>query len=184
MTRKSIRRVVPVVGALVVVSALAACSGGRPGAAAVVDGRTIPTSDVETATSELADVLQGVTQATVLGVLVQEPTIAAHAPEAGVGVSDQQARDALDQQAEASGGAAGQEFSEPSVAVMRYVLQIDALQQAGDAQQVVADLQEDLADLDVTVNPRFGTAGENGTVGETTYPWLVAAPETAPAPAP
>lgn len=175
------RRVVPVVGALVVAGTLAACSGGEPGAAAVVDGRSVPTSDVETATRELADVLQGVTQSTVLGVLIQEPTIAAHAADAGVGISDQQALDALDQQVEASGGTAGREFSEPSVTVMRYVLQIGALQETDDAQQVLADLQEDLSALDFTVNPRFGTAGENGTVGETTYPWLVTAAPAAPA---
>ncbi|HYQ76787.1 hypothetical protein [Cellulomonas sp.] len=183
MTRKTVRRTVSAVGVLAVAGALAACGGGRPGAAAVVDGRSIPTSEVETATQELGPVLQGVSASAILGVLIQEPTVAAAASDAGVAVSDEQAADALDQQVEAAGGDA-QEFSPASVRVMRYLLEIQGLQGASDADTLLASLQEDLGSLDFTVNPRFGSADELGTVGTTTYPWLVSADGATATPAP
>lgn len=184
MTRKTVRRTVSVVGVLAVAGVLAACGGGRPGAAAVVDGRSIPTSEVETATLELGPVLQGVSASAILGVLIQEPTVAAAASDAGVAVSDEQAADALDQQVAAAGGEAGQEFSPASVAVMRYLLEIQGLQGADDADTRLAALQEDLGALDLTVNPRFGTADDLGTVGTTAYPWIVSADGASPTPAP
>ncbi|MCG7287815.1 hypothetical protein MHY85_17770 [Cellulomonas sp. ACRRI] len=184
MTRKTVRRTVSAVGVLAVAGVLAACGGGRPGAAAVVDGRSIPTSDVETATRELGPVLQGVTSSAILGVLVQEPTVAAAAADAGVAVSDEQAADALDQQVAAAGGEAGQEFSPTSVTVMRYLLEIQAMQGADDADTLLASLQEDLGSIDFTVNPRFGSADELGTIGTTTYPWIVSADGTAATTAP
>lgn len=184
MTRKTVRRTVSVVGVLAVAGVLAACGGGRPGAAAVVDGRSIPTSEVETATQELGPVLQGVSASAILGVLIQEPTVAAAASDAGVAVSDEQAADALDQQVAAAGGEAGQEFSPASVTVMRYLLEIQGLQGASDADTRLASLQEDLGALDFTVNPRFGTADDLGTVGTTAYPWIVSADGASPTPAP
>lgn len=184
MTRKTVRRTVSVVGVLAVAGVLAACGGGRPGAAAVVDGRSIPTSEVETATQELGPVLQGVSASAILGVLIQEPTVAAAASDAGVAVSDEQAADALDQQVAAAGGETGQEFSPASVAVMRYLLEIQGLQSADDADTRLASLQEDLGALDFTVNPRFGTADDLGTVGTTAYPWIVSADGASPTPAP
>lgn len=183
MTRKTVRRTVSAVGMLAVAGVLAACGGGRPGAAAVVEGRSIPTSEVETATQELAPVLQGVSASAILGVLIQEPTVAAAASDAGVAVSDEQAADALDQQVEAA-GAPAQDFSPASVAVMRYLLEIQGLQGASDADTLLASLQEDLGALDFTVNPRFGTADDLGTVGTTAYPWIVSADGAAPTPAP
>ncbi|GIG36626.1 hypothetical protein [Cellulomonas pakistanensis] len=170
-------------GVLTVAGALAACGGGRPGAAAVVDGRSIPTADVQDATRELADVLQGVSSSAILGVLVQEPTVRALTEEAGVAVGEDTAADALAEQAEVV-GAAGQEFSPASVTVMRYLLEIEALQGASDAEVLLATLQEDLGALDLTVNPRFGTADEVGTVGATSYPWLVSADGADATPAP
>lgn len=184
MTRKTVRRTVSVLGVLAVAGSLAACGGGRPGAAAVVDGRSIPVSDVDAATRELGPVLQGVTSSAILGTLVQEPTVAAVAEDAGVGVSDEQARDALQQQAAAAGGDESQDFSPASVTVMRYVLEVQALQGAPDAEGTLTSLQEALGGLDLTVNPRFGTADELGTIGTTTYPWLVSADGTAPTEAP
>lgn len=167
-------------GALAVAAALAACGGGQPGAAAVVDGRAIPSADVETATRELTGVLEGVTPGAVVQVLVQEPTVVAGAADAGRAVSEEQARTALEEQAAATGAGDG-EFSAASVAVMRYLLAAAALQDAGVDP---TGLQAELADLDVTVNPRFGTLDEAGALGPTTYPWLVADGAAEPAPAP
>ena len=184
MTRRTVRRTVSALGVLVVVVGLAACGGGRPGAAAVVDGRTIPTADVQDATRELDGVLQGVTSSAILGVLVQEPTVRALAEDAGVAVAEDTAADALAEQLTAVGGDPDQDVSPASVTVMRYLLEIEALQGARDAEVLLATLQEDLGALDVTVNPRFGTADELGTVGATSYPWLVSADGATATPAP
>ncbi|VTR78129.1 hypothetical protein [Cellulomonas hominis] len=173
------------IGAVALAATLAACGGGQPGAAAVVGDRVVRASDVDTATRELADVLQGVTQSAIVGVLVQEPVIARHAEDAGVGVSTEQAEETLDAQVVAAGGQAGREFSDASVTVMRYVMEIQGLQDSDDAEQALTDLQADLGALDFTVSPRYGTAGENGTIGTTTYAWLVpAADDAAAVPAP
>lgn len=161
-------------GAAALVAALAACSGGQPGAAAVVGDRVVSSDDVDTATRELADVLQGVTQSAIVGVLVQEPLVVGAAQDAGVGVSPEQADDALQQQVAAAGGDEDREFSESSVDVMRYVLSLQALQGASDAEQRLTALQEDLSSLDFEINPRFGSRTDQGTIGATTYPWLVA----------
>jgi hypothetical protein len=185
VTRKSNRRVLTTIGAVALAGVLAACGGGQPGAAAVVGDRVVRASDVDTATRELADVLQGVTQSAVVGVLVQEPVIRRHAVEAGVAVTAEQAREALDAQVEAAGLDGDREFSDTSVTVMRYVMQIQRLQDSDDADQVLTDLQADLGSLEFTVSPRYGSAGENGTIGTTTYPWLVpAADDAAAVPAP
>jgi hypothetical protein len=159
-----------VIGALAVVASLAACSGGQPGAAAVVGDRVVRVSDVDTATRELTDVLQGVTAPAVVGVLVQEPVVVDEAADAGLGVSQEQARDALAQQAEQAGVSGDRTFSAPSVAVMRYVLAFGALQQSADEARLTG-LKDRLTALDVTVSPRYGSVDALGT--PETYPWLV-----------
>lgn len=180
MTRKSNRRVVAVIGAVALAGTLAACSEGQPGAAAVVDGRVISASDVDTATRELSGLLQGVSPSAILTVLIFEPIIGEHVAEAGMGVTDQQAEDFLAQQAAAQDVTLDGDLSAPSVAVGRYLMEITALQQSDDGGAAVqAAVSEDYAAADVTVNPRFGTLDESGTIGATVYPWLVQAQDTA-----
>ncbi len=175
MTRKSNRRVVAVLGAVALAGSLAACSGGQPGAAAVVDGRVVRTTDVDRATRELSGVFPGLTASAVVTVLVVEPFISAHASEAGIGVSDDQAVDALTTQAEQQGVELTDDLSPASVAVARYALESSLLQKADDGPAIQQAVAEDVAAADVDVNPRFGTAGEGNVPGPTSYPWLVAA---------
>lgn len=162
-----------VLGAVAVVAALTACSGGSPGAAAVADGRTIPVSDVDQAMSELGGYLQGATPAAIVGVLVQQPVVSRIAAEEDVAVSDQQAREQLDALAQQSGDDDPADFGPASLDVMRYVLELNALQQLPDAADLEPRLMDDLQAVDVTVNPRFGQLQKNGTIGATVYPWLV-----------
>jgi hypothetical protein len=177
----SIRRVVPVLGALVVAGALAACSGGQPGAAAVVGDRAVATSDVETATRELAAVYgEGAPSSTVVLIsLVQSPFVAAAAEDAGAAVSEQQARDGLAADAEAAGVPAD-DFSAAAVDVVRTSLTVQALADSPAAAQAQAAIAEDLSAQDLRLNPRFGTVDADGAITTTDYPWLVA--PTAPAP--
>lgn len=173
------RRVVAVLGAVVLAGTLAACSGGQPGAAAIVGDRVIPTSDVDTASRELAGIFQDVPPSAFLSVLVQEPVVRAHAEEAGLGVSVQQAQDQLAQAAASAGGDEDQEFSPASVTVMRYALEMSVLQQAPEGQAISSAILDELTSQDVTINPRYGSLAEDGTIGVTTYPWLVASNDVA-----
>jgi len=68
------RSMVGALVALVTAAVLSACAG-QPGAAAVVDGTSIPTSDLQTALDELGPYVQGASPAAVLGVLIIEPTV-------------------------------------------------------------------------------------------------------------
>lgn len=165
------------VGALLAVgvgaTALAGCSA-QPGAAAVVDGTTIPTSDVRVATDELRPYLQDVSPSNVLTVLVHEPTIVAVAEEHGVGVSDEEAVELLESVAAQRSPDASVTFSQPSLTVARYSLAYTRLQELEDAQEVLGEALERIAALDVEVNPRFGSTDDtNAVVAPTARPWIV-----------
>lgn len=162
--------------------ALAGCSGGQPGAAAVVGDRAVATSDVETATRELATVYgEGAPSSTVVLVsLVQSPFVEAAAADAGAAVSEQQARDGLAADAEAAGVPADG-FSAAAVDVVRTSLAVQALAASPDAAQAQTAIAEDLAAQDLRLNPRFGSVDAQGAIVPTDYPWLVA-PAAAPAP--
>ncbi|MBO9553279.1 hypothetical protein [Cellulomonas sp.] len=153
---------------------LAACSDGEPGAAAVVDGRAIPTSDVRTAKQELNPYLQAVTSLNVLTVLVQAPTVVGIADKEGVGVSDEDARQLLDSIAEQSGTTNPPTFSEPSLTVAKYSIAYNNLQALPNAKDVATQIDEDLRALDITVNPRFGELADGNQISAPSrQPWIV-----------
>jgi hypothetical protein len=181
VTQVSVRRVVPALGALVVAGALAACNGGQPGAAAVVGDRAVPTSDVETATRELAAVYgEAAPSSTVVLIsLVQSPFVEAAAEEAGAAVSEQQARAGLAADAEEAGVPAG-DFSAAAVDVVRTSLTVQALSASPDAAEAEAAVSAALSAQDLRLNPRFGSVDAQGAITTTDYPWLVAAAAPAP----
>lgn len=156
---------------------LAGCSG-HPGAAAVVDGRTISADELATASEQLLPIFRGAATQDLLGVLITEPYATAVAADRGVGVSDEQARELLrtvTAQALGEEAAADAEFGEGALAVARYSLAATALQDLPDAQAAAEDFQERVDAADVEVNPRFGTF-EAGVVAAPTLPsWVVGA---------
>ncbi len=167
-------RAVGAAGAVLLVGALTACSGGQPGAAAVVDGdRVVPVSDVDSATRELADVLQGVTPAAITQVLVQEPVITEVAEDEGVGISPDQVDDFFDQAVEQAGLTGDPTFGDASRRVARFVLARTALQNLTDATAAAQAISDKTADMKVDISPRYGSIGSDGVVGATTYDWLV-----------
>lgn len=169
-----VRRVGVLLAGGVAAGVLAGCAG-QPGAAAVVDGTTIPTSDVRVASDELRPYLQDVSPSNVLTVLVHEPTIVAIAEENGVGVSDEEAAELLESVAKQRDPEADATFSQPSLDVARYSLAYTRLQGLEDAQEVLGDAQDRIAQLDVEVNPRFGSTDDvNTIVAPTARPWIVA----------
>lgn len=182
-------RAAGVLVALTTTVGLAGCTG-QPGAAAVVDGTAIPTADVSAALTELAPYFDGVSTTNVLAVLVQEPTVVELAEEKGVGVSEQDAHDLLDQVVAQKDPAATPTatFTEPALAVARYSIAITNLQGLPDAGEVGEEIETRLRALDVEVNPRFGAVQDgNQVVAPLPVPWLVAsapADDATPEPAP
>jgi len=172
-------RAAGVLVALATTATLTGCAG-EPGAAAVVDGTAIPTSDVEAALVELAPYFQGVTTTNVLAVLVQEPTVVALADEKGVGVSDEDAQKLLDSVVEQKVKGATADFTDPSLAVAKYSIAYTNLQGLPDATDVGKEIDTRLRALDVEVNPRFGSLTDaNQVTDPTPAPWMVK--DTAPA---
>jgi uncharacterized lipoprotein YajG len=177
------RAAVGAVLALATTAVLTACTG-HPGTAAVVDGTTITTSQLNSAYTEISPYLKDVSTAHVLGLLVAEPTVTAMAAEQGVAASDE-AADAL--LAEVSKADPGATFSDSSVAIARYSVAYTNLQTLPDANTVLQETADRVAKLDVTVNPRFASLDKDNQIGEPTPPaWVVDknAPRPADSPAP
>jgi hypothetical protein len=158
---------------VVALGALGACSG-RPGAAAVVDGRTISVSDLHTVMTELGPYFQDSSTSGVLEAIVQERPMIDVAAEKGVGASDEDAQKLLDQIAQQAGAATTPTFSPASVEVARASVSLSNLQGLSDSDEALAELSKRIGALDVTVNPRFGSVGDaNAVEAATPRPWLV-----------
>ncbi|WP_421732531.1 hypothetical protein [Cellulomonas sp.] len=167
-------RAAGVLVALTTTAGLAGCAG-QPGAAAVVDGTAIPTADVRAALDELEPWFEGVTTTNVLAVLVQEPTVVELAAEKGVGVSDEDAEELLDQVVQQKVQGATATFTDPSLAVARYSIAYTNLQGLPEAEAIGEEIDARLRELDVEVNPRFGSLEDgNQVAAPVAVPWLVA----------
>jgi hypothetical protein len=154
--------------------ATSACSS-EGGAAAVVDGRTIPIADLQSATEELGPYLDGATPASILLVLVAEPTVEAVAAENGVAVSQQQAEAQL--AALTSDAPDTADFGPAAVTVAHFSLLQQQLNQLPDATAVQDDVLSRLQDLDIDVNPRYGELDfSRGGIAPVQHPWLVPEP--------
>lgn len=154
---------------------LAGCSG-QPGAAAVVDGRTITTAELAVAYEELAPLFNGARAQDVLGVLITEPYAVEVAQEAGTGVNDAEALALLRSVAERALGedaGATAEFGPGALAVGRYSLAASALQEDPAA---VTAYQDRVAAADIEVNPRYGAFTDDLQVAPPATPsWVVPA---------
>ncbi|GIG38650.1 hypothetical protein [Cellulomonas phragmiteti] len=191
--RRTRGRVRVVAAAVVVGGVLAGCAG-QPGAAAVVDGRTITTAELATAYEQLTPIFNGAGPQDVLGVLITEPFAAQVAADEGVGVNDEQAMALLRQVAVQAVGeerGAALEFGPGAIAVARYSLAASALQDLPDAQGAAEAYQERVAAADIEVNPRYGEFTDDLVVAPPAAPsWVVpeggraAADDATPEPSP
>ncbi len=147
------------IAGLALAGLLAGCAGS-PGTAAVVDGRTIRTSEVTAVVDELSPAYRGVTPQAYLGALIIEPTLVQAAADAGLAVSDDDGIARLRSDFASAGAQAPDTFSAPTIAIGRYQAVAAKLSDTGDADKVT-QIRDQLASridaLDVTVNPRFGT---------------------------
>lgn len=185
--RTGLRRTVGAAGSLLLVAGvLAGCAdGARPGTAAVVDGRTIPASEVSDAMTQLSPLFNGATPQLILQVLIDEPTLTKLAADKGVGINDDEANQFLAQSFKSAGVPAPAHYSAGAMSIARYQLAANNVQGLSDSASAVADLQKRLQALKVTVNPRYGAFDptQAAVAAPTASPWIVA-PGGTPAPTP
>jgi hypothetical protein len=172
------RRAARTIGAALAVATLAACAGS-PGSAAVVDGRPITESALADAVADWGQ-LTTAAPASVLQELIISPFIVDAAAAAGVGASEEDARDLLAREAERAGLDPASLDVGPGLLLVgrRFVAQEQAAE-AGVTQAVEAAAIEALGEAHIEVSPRYGTWGDLG-ITALARPWLVGAPTQAP----
>lgn len=177
MTRQHARRIASgAVVALTLAGLVAGCSS-HPGAAAVVDGREIAASDVADAVTELEPAFPGVSALSALQILIDEPTLSDLASGAGLAVSDEDAIAYLTNQLEGQGQPTPEEFSSGTLAIGRYLAAVEKLNASPDIAELGQEYTERVSQLDVTVNPRYGSYdASGGLAAPVTPPWVVGAP--------
>lgn len=160
--------------ALALAGLLAGCSG-RPGAAAIVDGRVIPTSDIVTVQQELKPAVGDVTTQQVLNILIQEPTVVQLASESGDGVSEADAKATLDSFFTGNNLTPPASYSPPTIEVGLHQAAAQKLGNDTNSASIGQEFNSRLAKLAVSVNPRFGTwDGSQGSITASTAPsWMV-----------
>lgn len=167
-TRVARLAVVPLAAALL----LTGC--GRPGTAATVDGERITDAQLATLVDDLERLTASspdagpVAPSIALATFVQGPTIEEVGAEAGAAASDMQAVELLDGAAEGS-SLEPWDYSPELVQFARIALTRQALQADTAAS---AEVGRRLAELDVELNPRFGT-WDAGQVTPASWPWLI-----------
>ena len=149
---------------------LSGCGSASAGSAAVVDGRRISVSDLQTATQQVGVYAQQeVAQANVLMLLIVAPTVASMASARGVGVSDDDVRVEL--------ASTVKDPSPSTIAVVRANAALQRMTSAGDTDvmQVRDELVKRMASSEVTVNPRYGTFDKTKpAIDPAQTNWLVA----------
>ena len=126
--------------------ALSACGTQQPGAAAITDGSTISTKDVQTVSLQLNKLSQGqakLTPSVVLLNLILAPYVLAEAGRTGKPVTDAEARKVIGK------------VANPSRPTLEFVRMQLAIQSLNDASKT--SILAKLGKADITVNPRYGT---------------------------
>lgn len=186
---QSIIKACAVLGVAVVGVTLAGCSQTdvTTGAAAVVNGQRIEVRDLQTGTDEIAALLpsQQVGQTQVLYSLITGPLWINAAADAGVGVSTQNAQDAIDATAKKNGvDPCVGSCSSTTVEFVQASLAQSKLENSDGTADVVKKVADEITKLSVDVNPRYGTfdlstAGSPGWMSAD-FAWLPA-PTATPA---
>lgn len=170
------------VGAVVLALGVSACSAaGDPTTAAVVDGRVVPESDVQAAVSELPlEITQDtrVDPVQIVSLLVAADVVEGVAREFSDGpasllATDDDAQAFLDS-VDTEAGRGPQEYSDATLQVIATNLMLSNLQQTDQAAPALAEGINGLQEADVTINPRYGTVGEQGELqfGVFDHDWL------------
>ncbi|GAB2969462.1 hypothetical protein GCM10027212_04870 [Actinotalea caeni] len=149
-------RVLAPLAGLALAGALMTACAPAPGAAATVDGRPVGENAVATVVDELAPYFGGqLTPTDALRLLITAPTYIDVAAEAGVGLSEQDAEEVLLSLNE-SVGSERTEFSDASLSVVRRVVAETTFASSEEGAELADEAAQRVADLDVTVSPRYG----------------------------
>jgi len=167
-----VRRAMTVAAVALGTALLAGCAG-QPGTAAVVDGRTFTDAQVARAADELGPYLANSSPDAVLSAIVQSEIGLAVTEAHGVVVTEDQARVFLDTLAEQA-GAEPADWGRESLAIARLQVAGQQLAEQGD-ETIAADFTRALAEVPVTVNPRYGVYdGQSGRIAQPERAWIVA----------
>jgi len=164
---RSLRRVLLSAAVTVTVAGLLTACDMHPGSAAVIEGRSVPTSEIVATLDELAPVSTTITAQTVIGAFITEPVLVKVAGDHGVSVTTDDATAMLDGLYTAKGLTAPSEYSDGAVQLAH------KLNSRDDLEVIAGEYGTAVQALDVAVNPRFGTF-DHGEVSAPTLPtWVV-----------
>ena len=154
--------------AAVALVATAGCSV-HPGAAAVVDGRTITQEYTQNASDDL-----GLDAGRTLSLLIAAPYFIDAAEANGVPVSPEDARAAVQDMRSANGGDAQAPIRAGAIEIMRLVLASQALSVLADGAQIQSDTNAHVLGLKMDINPRYGEMDlSSGLIARPPLPWIV-----------
>ena len=170
------RRIVGAAAAALTLAALLAGCASRTGAAAVVDGRAIPASEVVTVVDELKPAIPNVTTTLVLNTLIQEPTLVQVAQEHDLGVSDADAKSTLDSFFTGANLTPPTSYSAATLEIGLHQAAAAKLNASDDISTISQDFADRLGKLDVSVNPRYGSWQDSQVGAAVTPTWIVATP--------
>lgn len=169
VTRKAAALVAALTGAAV----LAGCSP-TSGVAARTDDRSISQERLEQTQRDLSTIVAEPEAGPVLLMLVVAPIYIEAAAENGVGVSEDEARTVIEQNAIQAGLDPVPEFGEGAVEVVRFTMAAQAVQGLADADEVFAGIQEQVTALDLDINPRYGELDTTQmSIVREPLPWIV-----------
>ena len=158
-------------GALIGALALAGCAPA-PGTAAVVDGETITTAEVDEVLADLAPILATASASNVVSLLIISPSFLAAADAAGFGVTEDEGRlyivaNGLVSEAEAA------ELSSGALEIVRFAVMQGSIASEADA-AVLDEAAIALQGAEVELNPRYGAWDAQAlTVAAPDTPWIV-----------
>jgi hypothetical protein len=165
--------------ALVVAMTIGGCSVS-PGAAAVVDGRRISQAQLEDAHADFSTIAPEAQPAQVLVAMIVAPLFIDAAVENGVGVSSQEARTFIEQNATAAGVDPATEFGDGIVQIVRFTMAAQRLQTLGNGTEILNEVAASVEDMDIDVNPRYGELDTStGSIVPLAQPWIVSDPSNA-----
>jgi len=141
----------------------------HPGAAAVVDGRTITQEYTQNASEDL-----GLDVGRTLSLLIAAPYFIDAAEANGVPVSPEDARAAVEDMRTANGGDAKAPIRAGAIEIMRLVLASQALSVLADGAQIQSDTNAHVLGLKMDINPRYGEMDlSSGLIARPPLPWIV-----------
>jgi len=169
------RKIVGAAAAALALAGLLAGCTGQPGAAAIVDGRVIPTSDVVTVQDELKPAVGDLTSQQVINILIQEPTVVQLASEHGDGVSEADAKTTLDGFFTSNNATPPASYAPATIQVGLHQAAAQKLGNDTNSASIGQEFNDRLAKLKVDVNPRFGTwdPSQGSITASTTPSWMV-----------